>query len=238
MSNQNIPEISVVVLCYHSGQTILPIFNDLETLLTGLNVNYEIILVANDFHESKDETAEIVKKLALDHPFVKPITKIKEGMMGWDMMQGMNGCSGKYICVIDGDGQFPIDSIRQVYELIKTKNYDLVKTYRIKRLDGLYRRIISTVYNTVFRILFPNIQSIDVNSKPKIMSKEVYSRLNLEATDWFIDAEIMIKARKFKLRIKEIPIVFEANNSRESYINYAAILEFIRNLIAYKFKKI
>lgn len=121
MSNheQNITELSVVVLCYHSGKTSSNFFIELERLLKNLDIEYEIVLVANDFHDSKNETAEIVKQLALNHPRVRPVTRIKEGMMGWDMLQGMEACTGKYICVTDGDGQFPIETILKVFSEIK-----------------------------------------------------------------------------------------------------------------------
>ncbi|MBN1924568.1 MAG: glycosyltransferase [Prolixibacteraceae bacterium] len=113
------PELSVVVLCYHSGKTILPFFDQLKSILDDLKIEYEIILVANDFAHSKDETIEIVKELAKNHDKIIPVTKIKEGMMGWDMQQGINACTGNYICVIDGDGQFPIVSVADVYKHIK-----------------------------------------------------------------------------------------------------------------------
>lgn len=234
---QNEIELSVVVLCYHSGKTVLHFFIELENLLKRMDVEYEIVLVANDFYDSKDETANIVKRLALNNPKVHPVTKIKDGMMGWDMLQGMENCSGKYICVIDGDGQFPIESIQMIFSEIKKHNYDIVKTYRAKRYDGLYRFMLSIIYNLIFNFLYPGLHSKDVNSKPKIMSKEIYSKLDLQSTGWFIDAEIMIKARKLKLGIKEIPITFSANESRKSFVKFGAILEFIWNLVQYKFKK-
>jgi glycosyltransferase involved in cell wall biosynthesis len=230
-------ELSVVVLCYHSGRTILPFFHQLEMLLENLQIEYEIILVANDFESSKDETIEIVKELSTNRPRVKSITKIKEGMMGWDMLQGMNACNGEYICVIDGDGQFPIESIRSVYFIIKDQKLDLVKTYRDKRHDGLYRLLISKIYNFTFNVLYPGMNSRDVNSKPKIFTKEVYHKMNLQSTDWFIDAEIMIIARELKLKIKEIPIEFYENETRRSFVKFVAITEFIWNLIKFKFRK-
>jgi glycosyltransferase involved in cell wall biosynthesis len=230
-------ELSVVVLCYHSGKTIVPFFQNLEKLLENLQVGYEIVLVANDFADSKDDTINIVNELAYNHPNVKPVIKIKEGMMGWDMLQGMNSCNGEYICVIDGDGQFPIDSVSEVYKIIKSTGFDIVKTYRQKRDDGFYRKILSWFYNLIFCMLYPGLHSKDVNSKPKILTKEVYSKLNLQSTDWFIDAEIMINARKLNLKITEIPITFSANESRKSFVKFGAIVEFLLNLIKYKFKK-
>lgn len=229
-------DLSVVVLCYHSGKTIELFFDKLVSILEDKAVDYEIVLVANDFANSKDQTKLIVKKLAKGRLRVKVVSEIKQGMMGWDMIQGLNAATGRYICVIDGDGQFPIESIFKVYSKIKDENYDLVKTYRDKRFDGLYRSIISGVYNFLFRILFPGLNSKDINSKPKIMTREVYSKMDLQADDWFIDAEIMIHARELKLRIAEIPIIFSANESRKSFVRFGAIAEFIYNLIVYRIK--
>ncbi len=231
------PELSIVVLCYHSGKTILPFFNELEELLDNAGIDYEIVLVANDFAHSKDETMEIVRKLAEGRPRVKTVTKIKKGMMGWDMIQGLNASAGKYICVIDGDGQFPIRSVLEVYQIIRNGKFNLVKTYREQRHDGFYRALISGIYNFLFNMLYPGLHSKDINSKPKVITREVYEQMNLQSTDWFIDAEIMILARKLKLTFTEIPITFAANDSRKSFVKVVAILEFIKNLIVYKFKK-
>jgi len=90
--------------------------------------------------------------------------------------------------VIDGDGQVPLESVAEVYDTIKMTDYDIVKTYRHKRHDGIYRTILSSTYNLIFKILYPGLNSKDVNSKPKILTKEVYYKLNLQSTDWFIDA--------------------------------------------------
>jgi len=157
--------------------------------------------------------------------------------MGWDMLQGMNSCSGKYICVIDGDGQFPIESVAEVYSVIKDSDFDIVKTYRVKRHDGSYRIFLSSVYNLLFTLIYPGLHSKDVNSKPKILTRDVYSRLNLQSTDWFIDAEIMIAARDLKLKIKEVPITFSANASRKSFVKVSAIIEFVLNMVRFKFRR-
>lgn len=52
-------DLSIVILCYHSGITIKPFFDKLELLLKGASVDYEIVLVANDFANSKDRSISI-----------------------------------------------------------------------------------------------------------------------------------------------------------------------------------
>lgn len=229
--------LSVVLLCYHSGKSIIYLFDELEQILKQHRLNYEIILVANDFADSKDETMQIVQKIAREKPGVIALTKIKQGMMGWDMLQGLNAASGEYICVIDGDGQFPVDIIPQAYEKMVVNHVDMIKTYRISRGDGFYRAMLSKIYNLLFNLLFPGLKTRDVNSKPKIMSREAYQKMNLRSTDWFIDAEIMLMVRKHHMRFMEIPVIFRANADRRSFVKFGAIIEFVMNMIRFRFKR-
>lgn len=230
-------DLSVVVLCYRSEEQIIPFVDKLKVLLDKLTVSWQLVLVGNYIYGSNDKTKDIVRSIASKDERIKAVIKPKKGMMGWDMRKGLTAADGKYICVIDGDGQFPIESIAKCYELIKKDNYDLVKTYRIKRGDGFYRLLISRVYNFLFRILFPSFKCHDANSKPKIMTAEAYQKMNLTSNDWFIDAEIMINVRRQKMKFIEFPIEFYNITTRTSFVKFAAILEFIRNLIIFRIKE-
>ena len=158
-------------------------------------------------------------------------------MMGWDMKSGLQAATGKKMAVIDGDGQMPCTDVIRVYNLMIKKGYDLVKTVRIKRSDGLYRMSISTVYNLLFKVMFPGINAWDINSKPKIITRELYQKMNLESNGWFIDAEIMIIARRLKMGIGEIETTFHSIDSRPSFVKPLALLEFLVNLIWYRIKE-
>ena len=142
-----------------------------------------------------DETPEVVGELARRWPNVAAIVRPKEGMMGWDMRMGLNAARGEYIGVIDGDGQFPVEAVIACLLKAEMENLDLTKTYRVRRDDGLYRRLISYVYNGLFKLLF-GLQIHDVNSKPKIIRRDKYELLDLKSDDWFADAEIMIRAKQ------------------------------------------
>ena len=157
--------------------------------------------------------------------------------MGWDMKSGLQVATGKTLAVIDGDGQMPSSDIIRVYQLMKTNGLGFAKTYRSKRNDGSYRRLISVIYNILFKLLFPGINAWDMNSKPKIMTREFYEKLHLESNGWFIDAEIMIIARRLKMEIGEIETTFHSIDSRPSFVKPLAILEFLANLIWYRIKE-
>lgn len=230
-------ELSVVILCYRSGEGVVDFVQKVETAVESLTKSYELILVANYIEGSSDLTKDYVSSIADKNPRCVAICKPKEGMMGWDMRSGMDAASGKYICVMDGDGQFPIESISACFNEIRTGKYDLVKTYRTKRGDGLYRRLISKTYNVLFLILFPGINTKDANSKPKILAAEAYRQMVLKSDDWFIDAEIMLNVRDKKLKFYELPIEFYELEGRTSFVKPAAIWEFIKNLYSYRVRK-
>ena len=82
--------------------------------------------------------------------------------------------------------------------------------------------------------LFPGLAVRDVNAKPKILTRSAYERLALRSDDWFIDAEILIQARRLGFRIGEIETEFLGLTGRRSFISMAAVVEFLRNLWRYR----
>ena len=231
------PEISVVVLAYRSAGTIASFVDSLVDSLEKEKLHWEIVLVGNYFEGIGDQTPKVVKEIAARDSRIKPVVEVKKGMMGWDMKTGLQAATGKALAVIDGDGQMPSTDVIRVYQLMKRDSLDLAKTYRAKRNDGSYRRLISVVYNILFKILFPGINAWDMNSKPKIMKKEFYEKINLESNGWFIDAEIMILARRMNVKIGEIETVFHSMDSRPSFVKPLSIIEFLGNLISYRIKE-
>ena len=194
------------------------------------------MLVGNYIEGSDDETPQVVTKLAEGSPNIRTVIRPKQGMMGWDMRMGLDAARGTYIGVIDGDGQFPPESIIACLLKCELEDLDLTKTYRVVRDDGLYRRLISTVYNAIFSLLF-GFKVRDINSKPKIIRRDKYELLHLQSDDWFADAEIVIRARELGLKIGETPVHFKVNDNRGSFVKPKAILEFTSNLLRYRFSR-
>ncbi len=234
-----IPELSVVILCYHAADIVEELVARVEQELDAEQVNYELILVGNYLPEDKEtRTSIVLNKLAGHNPRIHVVAREKKGMMGWDMRSGLEEAKGAHIAVIDGDGQMPMTDIIKVYRVLQTGSCDLVKTFRAQRHDGLYRRTISSCYNFLFRLLYPSAHALhDINSKPKIMTREAYSKMNLVSNNWFTDAEIMIEALKHNLSIGEIPTIFYKNERRATFVPFSAIFEFLRDLLYYRFFK-
>jgi len=232
------PELSVVILFYRAEDLARQIFAQISKELSDADIDYELVLVGNYFSKADDKTPGILEELSSRDPRSCVVAKVKKGMMGWDMRSGMEACSGRHIAVIDGDGQMPMTDIIKVFRVLQVGDYDLVKTFRLQRFDGFYRRTISIVYNWMFRLLFcPGLMLHDVNSKPKVMTREAYEKMKLTSNDWFADAEIMIEAIKNQSKIGEVSTVFYKNEHRNSFVPLLASLEFMANLFTYRFFK-
>jgi glycosyltransferase involved in cell wall biosynthesis len=189
MTSPLTPEISVVILCYRSGQYARVFYKQMVDILAKDNLDYEIVLVGNYWPNSGDITPKVVKEIATGNPRTKCVVKEKmdrNQAMGWDMKSGLEIATGKTITVIDGDGQFSPEDIPRLYKNLKEKNLDLCKAVRVSRGDGLYRKFISRVFNLTMRIVFWGIEG-DINGKPKLFTRAVYEKLNLESNDWFIE---------------------------------------------------
>jgi glycosyltransferase involved in cell wall biosynthesis len=231
------PELSAVVLCYRAEENIRNVVEPLHRDLADSGVSFELVLVANYHQGSEDRTPEIVRQMAGELEAVRTVIRPKDGAMGWDMRTGLDAATGEYLVVIDGDAQNPVTDVLRMYHEMRRTGADVMKGRRIARFDGLYRRLVSNVYNSVFIALFRTRGLWDINGKPKGLSRTAYERMELKSDDWFIDAEIVLAARRAGLRVNELPVVFNRNEERASFVRADAIVEFLRNMARARLKR-
>jgi glycosyltransferase involved in cell wall biosynthesis len=230
-----VPELSVVILCYRSGDAARSFAARIGKSLLDAGVdNYQLVLVGNYVDGSDDPTPDVVRELAAGDRRIVCSAVVKQGMMGWDLRSGLALATGQYLAVIDGDGQVLVEDLVRIYRLLREQRLDLAKTYRKQRGDGVKRKVISLVFNGLFHVLFPGVLVRDINAKPKILTRAAYERMTLQSSDWFIDAEIMIQARALALRVGETETEFLGLTGRRSFITLAAVFEFLRNLLRYR----
>lgn len=229
------PDLSVIVLCYRAEQSILNVLEPLDALLRDADVAFELVLVANYWPGRGDTTSDIVRGWADSRRYTHVIAREKHGAMGWDMRSGLEVARGEVLVVIDGDEQNPVEDVLRMYGLLLQNGADVMKGRRIKRDDGLYRGVISVGYNVLFRLMFGTRGLWDINGKPKAMLRSGYERMTLTSDDWFIDAEIILAARKLGLRIEEMPVSFRENKNRSSFVRFEAIWEFAQNMWRHRF---
>lgn len=224
----------MIVLCYRAGESIRGVVEPLQRELDDDGVNYELVLVANSWPGRVDPTLAVVKEYEGER--VRVVDRVKRGAMGWDMRSGFEAGTGAIMIAIDGDSQNPTEDVLRMYGLMRHTGADVMKGLRIARFDGIYRRLISTGYNFLFRTVFGTSGIWDINGKPKGITRAAYERMSLRADDWFIDAEIVIQTQQLGLKLAEMPVVFRRNDDRASFVRVSAIWEFLVNIVRYRLR--
>ena len=225
-------ELSLVIPCYNEEEGIEKVATQLVNELTNSEVNFELILVDNG---SYDNTARILHDLADRYSQIKVVTVRKNEGYGWGIINGLKKCEGKYVGFLCGDGQISPRDVVTVFRELKSEDLDLCKVKRVKRYDGFYRLFLTKSYNFLFQFFCP-VSTSDVNGTPKIMRSHCYEKLGISSKDWFIDAEIMIKAKSLGFKIGEIPVEFKKREEGTSNVKFTTVFEFIKNLVKYRLR--
>jgi glycosyltransferase involved in cell wall biosynthesis len=228
-------DVSFVVPCYNEQDIIGYTLQRLKSAFDKAGHNLELVVVDNG---SIDETGKIIAEFASRHERV--ITRrveVNEGY-GFGVLNGLPFATAPWVGIIPADGQVDAEDVVRLYEAVLTTDGSVVgKVRRRFRMDGIYRKLVSTSYNLFVRTLWPSLESIDVNGSPKIMPREIVEIMNLKSKGWLLDPEIMIKAHYLGLRVMELNVFSRMRGNGVSHVKATTCWEFLQNLLIFRFSR-
>lgn len=228
-TSNNKYRFSLALLFYNEEENIIPVVTELRDALNADGINFQLVLVNNG---STDRTPILIKELVAGDRRLKEVTVEKNLGYGWGVINGLKGAEGKWIGYMDGDGQVePADVVKLLQAAGSGR--DLIKVRRALRQDGFIRAWVSNVYVMMVALLY-DLPFYDINAKPRIFRRQWLKTLSLSSRDWFLDAEIMIKAGILGLSVKEIPIIFKRREEGSSKVRPLTVLEFLKNIMIYR----
>ena len=183
-------KISLVVPCYNEQEVIKIFYAEIQKIKKDFNnVTFEIIFV-ND--GSKDKTLELMRELSKNDD-VRYVSFSRNFGKEAAMYAGLEASTGDYVAIMDADLQDPPALLKEMYEILESKEYDSVATRRVTRkgepvirsfFARLYYKIINKISKTEivdgardFRLMTKQM----VNS---VLSLKEYNRFSKGIFSW------------------------------------------------------
>lgn len=181
--------------------TIAKLTQDLLSILDS-NFEHREVIIIND--GSTDKTKQIADELyKQNNGYVKVIHHAQSRGYGNALKAGFATAKCDLIFYTDGDNQFDMNDLHRALSLIDGN--DIVVGYRQNRKDPKHRLWLSKGYNLLVRILF-GLKLRDIDCSFKLFKRTALEKISIESHGYFIDTEIMVKAKKQGLKIEEFGV--------------------------------
>ena len=227
-------ELSIVMPCYNEAENVPHVVPRLVRAFSQIECRYEIVAVDNG---SGDATWDKLGELAAKYPgIVRPVRVEHNIGFGNGILQGIRSATGLWIGTVAADGQVDAEDVVRLYEACSaTDGRVLGKVRRRYRMDGFLRKVISVGYNGFVRLLWPRLGSWDVNGQPRMIRADAVGTMDLQATNWLLDPEMLIKAHYMGLRVLELNVFARMRGNGLSHVRITTCWEFFKYLVAFRF---
>ncbi len=191
---------------------VLPMYNEKDniekmvagTLSVGKKVarDFEIVVVDD---ASTDGSGRIADRLAALHPEVRVVHHSTNRKLGGALRTGFYSASKDYVLYMDSDLPVKMEDIPPAFD--RLGRADMLIGYRMTRAEGMRRAVMSWVYNRMIRTLF-GLKVKDVNFAFKLFRRSILDCITLESEGSFIDAELLIEARRVGASLVEHGFIY------------------------------
>ena len=215
------PLVSVVLPAYNEvgflDNAVVKIGQALE--LTGFS--YEVFIAEDG---STDGTAERSEELAKKLPYIKHIHGDRRLGRGIALKNAFRQCSGQVFVYMDLDLATDLKSLKPLVEAITIDGYDLATGSRLlseSQVERSRRRDFSSKsYNFLVRHMLGS-KLHDHQCGFKAFKREAVLSLldEVEATHWFWDTEMLVRAQRHGCKVKEIAV--EWKSGKDTKVNLA-----------------
>jgi glycosyltransferase involved in cell wall biosynthesis len=194
--------ISAVLPAYNEQENIELATTRVADVLGSLGLHDWEVIVVDD--GSEDQTPQIADRLAAKDPeHIRVFHHNPNRGYAEALKTGFTNARHQLIFYTDSDNQFDVREITSLLPLIE--DADIVNGFRIYRFDPLTRLVLSWGFNLLVRIVF-RIKVRDIDCAFKLFRREVFDKVTIESKKFFVDAEVLAKARYFGFRMREVGV--------------------------------
>ena len=193
-----------------------------ELLEAGTIRDYELIVVDD---ASTDLTGKIADEMAAADPHVKVVHHPVNRKLGGSIKTGFAAATGDLVLYSDADLPFDMAELKKAIRLIDYYEADIVSAYRFDRVgEGPSRAIYTFFYNVMIRRLF-GVRMRDINFAFKLCRRTVFDHVTLRSEGSFIDAELIIRARKLGFHVIQFGVDYFPRTRGESTLSSLSVIK-------------
>jgi glycosyltransferase involved in cell wall biosynthesis len=200
-----------------------------DLVAAGTIGGYELIVVDD---ASTDHTGKIADEMAAADDHIRVVHHPANRKLGGSMKTGFASATGDLVLYTDADLPFDMIEVHKALRLLRYYEADIVSAYRFDRIgEGPSRAIYTFFYNVLIRRLF-GVRMRDINFAFKLCRREVFEHIQLKSEGSFIDAELIIRARKLGYDVIQFGVDYFPRTRGESTLSS---LRVIRRILAEMF---
>lgn len=201
-------DLSLILPCYNEVPVFIESVTRIVDALSLSRLTYEVIFVDD---ESYDETADLIRKMCKKNTTMRALFHEENQGRGQSVKDGIDVATGKVVGYFDIDCEVsPIYIPHMVRQILEGRT-DVVIGNRMYRssLVSLPREVLSVGYRRlVDRIL--DTGGLDTETGCKFFNRVKILPIvkKTRHRGWFWDTEIIIRAKRARLRITQVPVLF------------------------------
>ncbi|MGE5190880.1 MAG: glycosyltransferase, partial [Deltaproteobacteria bacterium] len=224
--------LTLILPAYNEAAAIAHSIRAAVAALDELAIPYEVLVVDDG---SNDATAAIAAEEARACPRVRLVSQGRNAGYGAALRRGFREARFDRVAFTDADGQFDLRELARL--LPSAKEFDLVCGFRIDRQDHWTRKLYSRGYNLLVRALL-GTRVRDCDCALKILRRDQMLALGLESNDFFINAELLTRARLAGHSVTEVGVSHYPRVRGESKVSILHVVPIFATLIRFWWSKV
>ncbi|HET7270418.1 MAG TPA: glycosyltransferase family 2 protein, partial [Rubrobacter sp.] len=228
--------LTLVVPTRNEADNVPRLVRELRESLSDLD--YRVVFV----DDSTDGTPEVIQKLSEEDGRVRLVRRegsARNGGLSTAVTTGMELFSGasEYTCVMDADLQHPPEKVREMLEIARTSDADVVVASRYAPggsyagLPGIVRRAVSVGSKYLAQIVFKEARKTsDPMTGFFLVKNEAISGIQFRPTGFKVLLEILVCAPE--LKVVEAPFDFRARHAGVSKATMRQGFEYLTHILS------
>lgn len=220
------PSVSLIIPTFNELANVRPLLEILEAPLQAFD--WEVIIVDDN---SPDGTADEVRKLALTHPNLRVVQRMRDHGLSKSVIDGVQAAMNDIVIVMDGDLQHDARTIPKLVEAVASGRADIVIASRFKNADspeglsGQFRLQLSRAGNRLINWLMQR-DLTDPLTGFFAARRDLFlkSLLNIEGSGYKILFDLLYCSPRAK--VEEIGFDFAARQHGQSKLSPAIAWQF------------